>query len=134
MGYQGFKNPKEGIMNRKTWAVVLAIVLMCGWVSFAAAGDIGYTLREADRGFAEPPARTPNSAVMFLDAALARPLGLATTIVGTGLFVVTLPFTAPSGSAEEAGRGLIGMPGGWTFVRSLGRSDPRFEDRGVFQR
>jgi len=121
-------------MNRKTWAVVLAMVLMCGWVSLGMAGDIGYTLREADRGFAESPPRTPNVTVMFLDAAIGRPLSLATTVVGTGLFVVTLPFTAPSGSAEEAGRGLIGMPGGWTFVRPLGRNDPRFEDSGVFQR
>ncbi len=121
-------------MNRKVWAVMLAMSLVCGWVSLSGAGDIGYTLRGADRGFAEPPPRTPNVTVMFLDAALARPLSLATTIVGTGLFVVTLPFTAPSGSAEEAGRGLIGMPGGWTFVRPLGRSDPRFEDRAVFQR
>ncbi len=118
-------------MKRKAWVLLLAVGLSLIWAG-AAFGQIGYTMKGAEKGFKEPPPKKPPSSVMFLDAAIGRPLGLATTVVGTTLFVVTLPFTAPSGSAGDAARGLVVEPAGWTFVRPLGRSDPRFEDRGVF--
>ncbi|MBM4274926.1 MAG: hypothetical protein FJ134_10780 [Deltaproteobacteria bacterium] len=119
-------------MKRKARAIILVVILSL--ISAGAAfGQMGYTMRSAEKGFPTPPPKKPSSAVMFLDAAVGRPLGLATTIVGTTLFVVTLPFTAPSGSAGEAAHGLVVQPAGWTFVRPLGRSDPRFEDKGVFQ-
>lgn len=113
------------------WALILAVSLSLTGAG-GALGQVGYTLKGSEKGFQEPPPKKPNSGVMALDAAIGRPLGLAATVAGTALFVVTLPFTAPSGSAREAAHGLIVQPGGWTFVRPLGRSDPRFEDRGVF--
>jgi hypothetical protein len=119
-------------MGRKILILFLVVSLGGLWASFAAAGEMGYSLRQSERGFKEPAPQEPNSGVIFLDAAIGRPLGLATTIVGTGLFVVTLPFTAPSGDVGPAARALMGDPAGWTFLRPLGRSDPRFEDRGVF--
>jgi hypothetical protein len=69
---------------------------------------------------------------MLMDAVVARPLGLATTIAGGGVLVVTLPFTLPSGSVGPAAHGLVGQSAGWTFLRPLGQGDPRFEDKGVF--
>jgi hypothetical protein len=120
-------------MKLKAWAVLLAVCLALTGAG-GALGQVGYTLKGAEKGFQEPPAKKPNSGVVALDAAIGRPLGLATTVVGTTLFVVTLPFTAASGSTREAAHALVVQPAGWTFVRPLGRSDPRFEDKGVFQR
>ena len=57
---------------------------------------------------------------MAADALIGRPLGLGATILGTGAFVATLPFTVCSGSVRDAARGMIKEPGAWTFTRPLG--------------
>jgi hypothetical protein len=60
---------------------------------------------------------------MFADALIARPVGLFLIAAGTGLFVVTLPFTIPSGSVPEAAEKLVGVPLCRTFLRPLGHRD-----------
>ena len=121
-------------MKRKMMVAILVVSLACGGVSLCAAGELGYTLKSAEKGFASKPPAEPTSAVIFADTAIGRPAGLVVTTAGTGVFLVTLPFHLMSGSTSEAARGLIGKPGGWTFVRPMGRSDARFEDAGVFPR
>lgn len=37
-----------------------------------------------------------------MDLIFARPFGVAAGIVGTGIFIVSLPFTIPSGGVKEA--------------------------------
>ncbi len=64
----------------------------------------------------------PNVNLMAADALIGRPLGLGMTILGTGAFIATLPFTAFSGSTGDAAQGLIGDTGSWTFTRPLGQS------------
>lgn len=54
------------------------------------------------------------------DLALARPIGLAATIIGGAIFVVCLPFTLPSGSVNNTADVLIGEPFWFTFKRPLG--------------
>lgn len=63
---------------------------------------------------------TPPAYAMVGDLVVARPLLVAATIVGTGIFVITLPFTIASGSVGEAGRALMLAPGESAFVRCLG--------------
>jgi hypothetical protein len=121
-------------MKSKIVVVMIAVSLVCAWGGTSIAGILGYSLDRADRGFKEAPDAEPSAPVVAADGLIGRPLGLATTIVGTGLFVVTLPFSASSGSVHEAARGMIGKPGGWTFSRPMGRSDARFEEQGVFGR
>ena len=118
-------------MKSKVLLVILAISLACAWGSVGNAGQISYSMRGADKGFGfKPDPNPPSSTAMAFDAVIGRPLGLATTIVGTGVFLVTLPFSLSCG---EAAWGLVGRPGGWTFVRPLGRGEPVFEERGVFE-
>jgi hypothetical protein len=118
--------------------VILTIILVGTWGSLALAGDKTYSISEAynldkaERGFAVPAKKEPSASVVTADAVIARPLGLATTIAGTGVFVLTLPFSVPSRSVDTAGWGLVGRPGAWTFVRPLGRNAPEFEEKGVF--
>ena len=57
---------------------------------------------------------------MAADGLLARPLGFAATVVGAGIYIVTLPFSALGGNADEAARILVGDPAWYTFQRCLG--------------
>ncbi len=118
-------------MKNRVLLVILVMSLVWGWGGLAYAGQIGYSMRDTGFGLKAPPG-PPSSAVVAADAILGRPLGLATTIVGAGVFVVTLPFSLASDSTDEAGWGLVGRPAGWTFVRPLGRNAPVYEERGIF--
>lgn len=62
----------------------------------------------------------PSAGAMVADAVVARPILLAATILGTALYVVTLPFTLAGGNAGGAAKALIVGPGESTFVRCLG--------------
>lgn len=62
----------------------------------------------------------PSTMSMVADAVLVRPVLLGTTVVGTGLYVLTLPFSLIGGNAEEAGRQFVVVPFKATFVRCLG--------------
>jgi hypothetical protein len=106
-------------MQRKMFIIILASGLICMWVSLALAGDIGYTFRPSS--FDLQAKGIPRSGVAFADAVVGKPLGLAGTIAGTGIFIATLPMTLPSGDAGEAAWQIVGRPAGWTFVRPLGR-------------
>jgi hypothetical protein len=64
--------------------------------------------------------RKPDTNVMAADALIGRPVGLGATVLGTGTFVATLPFTMFTGSVKDAARGLIKEPAQWTFRRPLG--------------
>jgi hypothetical protein len=121
-------------MKNKVLLVILVMSLVCAWGGVGAAGQISYNMRGAEQGFGfKPNPNPPASSVVAVDAILGRPLGLATTIAGTAVFLVTLPVSLPSESTSEAAWGLVGRPAGWTFVRPLGRGEPVYEEPGVFQ-
>lgn len=62
----------------------------------------------------------PGEIAMIGDAVIARPLMLASTIIGTGLFIVSLPASALGGNIPEAGEKLVAAPARSTFLRCLG--------------
>jgi hypothetical protein len=121
-------------MKSKVLLIILVMSLICAWGSVGTAGQIGYSMRGAEKGFGfKPDPNPPSSSVVAVDGIIGRPLGLATTIAGAAVFLVTLPVSIPSQSTAEAAWGLVGRPGGWTFVRPMGRGEPLFEEQGVFQ-
>ena len=121
-------------MKHKVLLVILVISLICAWAGVGAAGQIGYSMRGAEKGFDyKRNPNPPSSAAMAFDGLIGRPLGLATTALGTALLVVETPFTLYSDTTSEAAWGLVGRPAGWTFARPLGRSEPVYEEQGVFQ-
>src|SRR5690349_5634736 len=69
----------------------------------------------------EQSRRDPNSGEMFIDAIVGRPLGLLAIGMGTVAFVVSLPFTIPSHSTDQAAKALVRDPTTYTFKRPLGR-------------
>jgi hypothetical protein len=119
-------------MKQKVLVVILALGLGCAWAGVGLAGDVGYRFRDERLGLERIPG-PPSSGVVAADAVIGRPLGLATTIAGAGVFLVTLPMSAISGSTGEAAWGLVGRPAGWTFMRPFGRGEPKYEERGIFR-
>ncbi len=93
---------------RKAAAVLLIFALA---ISFSAA-----PLQAAD-GWGSQEASVD---AMILDAVFIRPLGLVSMVGGTAVFVVTIFFTVPSGSANQAADRLISDPARYTFARPLG--------------
>jgi hypothetical protein len=57
---------------------------------------------------------------MSIDLIAARPVGLAATLLGTVVFVVSWPFSALGGNSEEAWDTLVVSPAQYTFQRPLG--------------
>ena len=70
----------------------------------------------------------PSPMTMVADAIFVRPILLGSTIVGTGLYALTLPFTLIGGNAEEAGHQFVVVPFKATFVRCLGCTRKHLDD------
>lgn len=55
-----------------------------------------------------------------MDILAVRPVSLVATIVGTALFIVSLPFSIPSQSVGSTAQTLIVEPFDYTFTRPVG--------------
>jgi hypothetical protein len=71
-------------------------------------------------GNPEYEVEAPHAYSIVADVVIARPLLIAATVIGAGLFVVTLPFTAMGGGIGRTGHALVVEPGKAAFVRCLG--------------
>lgn len=60
---------------------------------------------------------------MICDAIIARPLGLVSTALGFGMFIISSPFSALGGNIGDAWTTLVAHPAKFTFVRPLGDFD-----------
>ena len=63
---------------------------------------------------------SPSAGAMAVDAVLVRPLSLAATVLGTGLFLVALPFSLSGANTGKADKRLVVEPLRYTFQRPLG--------------
>lgn len=77
---------------------------------------------------------TDDSGVMMADIVFARPLGVVGSVVGFGLFILSLPFSIPSNSGAEVAEQLVSEPLRYTFQRPVG-VEPRdwSRSRGIQQ-
>jgi hypothetical protein len=102
---------------------VAAAALLC-----AAAASADETVPEADQAAAQASATTqiddaPSGEQMGLDLLLIRPLSLAGTVLGIGVFVVSTPFCILAWNCVDPARRLILEPAKYTFTRDLGDLD-----------
>jgi hypothetical protein len=129
---------EDEIMNRpvlKTCATLLAGALLLGGCATAqqpqAAPALGYTgpAPGASAGVPVPQdyRRTPqrygsttDGEAMLLDTVFLRPVSLVGAAVGAAAWIVSLPFSLPSGSTGEAWNALVETPLNYTFSRPLG--------------
>ncbi len=88
-------------------ALSVALLLSMPQLSIAASKS-GVVLEE------------PTALAMAGDLVVARPVGLAITIVGAAVFLVSLPFSLLGGNTGEAAKTLVVGPAKTTFVRCLG--------------
>ncbi|MBF0674390.1 multidrug transporter [Pseudomonas sp.] len=72
-------------------------------------------------------ADAPPAYAMVGDLLIARPLLIAATVIGTGVFLVSLPFTLLGGNVAEAGQALVVEPGKAAFVRCLGCTESGYK-------
>ncbi|MBD9413793.1 multidrug transporter [Pseudomonas sp. PDM16] len=79
------------------------------------SGDPLYTV-EAPKGYA-----------MIGDLVIARPLLIAGTVIGAGLFVISSPFTLAGGNFKESAKSLVGEPAMAAFVRCLGCTESGYK-------
>lgn len=67
------------------------------------------------------PSSGPTALDIAADVIVLRPLGIAATALGTGLFLLALPFSLPSDSVDEVADKLVVDPAKFTFNRPLGK-------------
>ena len=106
---------KEEIVMKKIKKVflsLLAVSLVMGCFS-----STGWT---EDRWAKEDPVGQGWS---LMDVVFARPLGVAAGIAGSAVFVVSLPFTIPTGGVKEAADTFIIKPFQFSFNRKFPDGD-----------
>ena len=97
-------------MNKRLSSYCLAVLLATGNMTYTASAYAGDSYKgEHSAGGA-----------MLADAVFMRIPMTAVTIVGAGLFVITLPFSALGGNVGEAGTKLVKEPFEYAWVRPLG--------------
>ena len=64
--------------------------------------------------------REPGATTMIIDGLVVRPVAFVATVIGSVFYVVTLPFSALAGNADEAGEKMVVAPAEYTFTRCLG--------------
>ena len=92
---------------------LLVAVLFLSATSLVDAAEDSYTVRTED----------VSAEAIIADGLLMRPGGIVATVLGTAVFVVTLPFSIPTRSVDKAAQKLIVDPARFTFVRPLGQID-----------
>jgi hypothetical protein len=68
----------------------------------------------------DPWTHNMSAEAMMVDTFLLRPAGLVGMVLGTVTFIVSLPFSLPTGMAHVAGQKLVVEPAQYTFARPLG--------------
>ena len=87
-------------------------------IVFAVVATLSLTLPAV--GSANVVDEKPSALAMTGDALFARPVLLVMTVVGSAVYLVSLPFSALGGNADEAADVLVVGPAKATFVRCLG--------------
>ncbi|MFO7931521.1 MAG: multidrug transporter [Thermodesulfobacteriota bacterium] len=89
-------------------------------ISAVAAGLLGSPALAYD---VDADNTSKDGAAMAVDVFAARPLGFASTVLGSATFVVSLPFSALGGNVGPAYDRLVILPARYTFDRPLGAFD-----------
>ena len=96
--------------------LVLALTLSLVVTGLCSMGWAG-----ADNSFGRNDSMLHGWSIM--DVLIARPLGVCAGIVGSAIFVVSLPFTIPAGGVRDAADIFIVQPFQFSFVRQFPDED-----------
>lgn len=109
----------------RSTAVVLA--LTSGLLALPAQAEV--VQQQNVSGDPRYTVEAPAAFAMAADLVIARPLLIAATVIGAGIFVVSLPFAAMGGGIGDAGKALVVDPGKAAFVRCLGCTGDGYNKR-----
>lgn len=108
------------VMRNRLLVPVLASTLAVG----ALLSGVSHADQRTEEIFNED---RPSGGAMVLDALVARPVLAVGTIVGAGLYVVTVPFSLLGGNAGQSFDTLVVAPAESLLVRCLGCSPVQHE-------
>jgi len=99
----------------------LAAAAVAVTIAMGSLAITGCTARDTGKNYSggEPP----TTGEKFADAAAVRPMTLWASAIGAVGWVVTLPFTIPSGSAGDTAKAWVGDPLKYTFCRPVGEME-----------
>jgi hypothetical protein len=98
--------------NMKTLKTYMTLMLVMSFVLCSFSPALATTTTDK-----------PSAEEMLFDVLLVRPLGLMTTIVGSGFFLVSLPFSVMGGNTVDVFGELVAGPAAFTFSRPVGELD-----------
>ena len=87
---------------------------------FTAVLSLAIVLVLPQMAYSETIEEQPTALAMTGDLLIARPFLLVATVVGTAVYVVSLPFSLAGGNAGSAADTLVLGPAKATFMRCLG--------------
>ena len=106
------------IMLNNCSVCLIAVLSLCFTLPMnALANDsshVYYSYHGGDFG------ESGSAEAMAADVFIGRPVGLVTTVIGSTVYVVSLPFSLLGGNEKQAREKLIKEPATFTFKRPLG--------------
>ncbi len=106
----------QGVGMQKLRKSIL-IVIISALFPLAIQAEHSTHIRYSHYGYWLEPG---SGEAMVADALIARPVGVVTTVVGSAVYVVSLPFSLLGGNERQARQKLVIEPAEFTFKRPLG--------------
>ncbi|MEM7402119.1 MAG: hypothetical protein AAF304_09250 [Pseudomonadota bacterium] len=104
---------------RKSYVIVIIVIMAVQFTNFTSV-----LASESQRGhhsyYGNGYGASGSAESMVADVVIARPIGLVTTVVGSAVYVVSLPFSLLGGNEKQAREKLVNEPAVFTFKRPLG--------------
>lgn len=101
------------VKGKKLLAMTLAVTLAAG----STLANIAQADQMSDQVFDESK---PHGGAMIADTVIARPIMIGATVIGVGLFVVSLPFALLGGNTGGVFHALVTTPAKTAFLRCVG--------------
>jgi hypothetical protein len=95
----------------------------CTAIVTAAALALGSSVACAQDYYVDSLDSAPSGEAMAFDMVVVRPLALAATVLGVGVFVLQLPISLITWNFKDPAQRLVVEPARYTFTRELGRHD-----------
>jgi hypothetical protein len=64
--------------------------------------------------------KEPSGGAMMYDMVVLRPVGAVATVIGSAVWLISLPFSAAGDNTDTATKKLVKEPAAFTFKRPLG--------------
>lgn len=104
------KNKKGEKMNKNSLHAIVFFLAV-----FITTSTTALAAPQTDMG-------EPSAPAVVMDVLVIRPLGIASIVLGSAVFVVALPFTIPAQGVGTAAKKLIVEPFKFTFTRPIGET------------